>query len=215
MKFNRILAIALAALLVAALFVGCAQTQPTDTKAPDTQAPGTQAPDTQAPGTQAPDTQAPDTQAPDTQAPDTQAPAEDAGFWFTLNGVEIRMGVPFAELGEKLGGEAKPSETIESCDPGSDWVQIQHYYPGITIHEDKNGNVFGAEMSDWNVPGEDVTLNGALKLHESTRDDVVAVFGEPEPNEYGIFYYFPGYTLSIYLNEDSGVLDSVMVMQTE
>ena len=154
-----------------------------------------------------------ETKPGDTQAPDTQPAQSDELFWFTLNGVEIHMGVPYAELAEKLGGEAKPSETIESCDPGSDWITIQHFYPGITVNEDKNGNVFGIEMSEWAVGPGDVTLNGVLKLHEATRDDVVAVLGEPEPNEYGIFYDWNGYNLGIYLNEDTGLLESAMVMQ--
>ena len=191
MKFNRILPILLAALLTVALFAGCAKTETADT----TQSRAAGAPPTQAAG-------------------EPQASQSDDHFWFTHNGVEIHMGVPFAELAEKLGSESKPSETIESCDPGSDWVQIQHYYPGITVHEDKDGNVFGVEMSEWNVPSAgDLTMNGVLKLHESTRDDVVAALGEPEPNEYGIFYDFDGYTLCINLDESTGLLDSVMVTQ--
>ena len=204
MKTNRIIAILLVLLMAAALFVGCQETKPGDT----------QAPDTQAPNTKAPDTQAPDTQAPDTQAPDTQPAQSDELFWFTLNGVEIHMGVPYAELAEKLGGEAKPSETIESCDPGSDWITIQHFYPGITVNEDKNGNVFGIEMSEWAVGPGDVTINGVLKPGESTEEDIYEVLGKPEePNEYGIFYDWNGYNLGVYLNEDTGLLESAMVMQ--
>lgn len=209
MKTNRIIAILLALLMAAALFVGCQETEPNDTKAPDTQAPDTKVPDTQAP-----DTKAPDTQAPDTQTPDTQPSQNDELFWFTLNGEEIHLGVPYAELAEKLGDEAKPSETIESCDPGSDWITIQHYYPGITVNEDKNGNVFGIEMSEWAVGPGDVTVNGVLKLGEATEEDVYEVLGKPEePNEYGIFYDWNGYHLGIYLNDDTGLLESAMVMQ--
>lgn len=203
MKTNRIIAILLVLLMAAALFVGCQETKPGDT----------QAPDTQAPDTKAPDTQAPNTQAPDTQPSETQPAQNDDLFWFTLNGVEIHMGVPYAELAEKLGSEAKPSETIESCDPGSDWITIQHFYPGITVNEDKNGNVFGIEMSEWAVGPGDVTINGVLKPGEATEEDIYEVLGKPEPNEYGIFYDWNGYNLGIYLNEDTGLLESAMVMQ--
>ena len=213
MKMNRIIALVLTALLLAAVFAGCAKEKtPKTTQAPESNAPGTQATDTQATETQAPDTQAPDTQAPDTQATETQAPENQDFFWFTLNGVEIHLGVPYAELKEKLGDEAKPSETIEACDPNSDWVQIQHYYPGITVSEDKDGNVFGIELSEWAVGPGDATLNGVLKVGVSTREDVVKALGEPEPNEYGIFYDWNDYRLAIYLNEETGILDSAMVM---
>lgn len=191
MKIKRVIAILAALLMVSALFVGCHETKPGDT-------------------------QAPGTQAPDTQAPESQPAQSDDFFWFTLNGVEIHMGVPYAELAEQLGDEAKPSETVESCDPGSDWVQIQHFYPGITVHEDKDGKVFGADMSSWSVGPGDVTLNGVLKPGESTEEDIYSVLGKPEePNEYGIFYEWNGYNLGIYLNDETGLFESAMVMKMD
>ena len=200
MKMNRIIALMLAALLLAAVFAGCARE-----KTPET---------TKAPETQAPETRAPETKAPETQAPETEAADQQDFFWFTLNGTEIHMGVPYAELKEKLGDEAKPSETIEACDPSSDWVQIVHFYPGITVNEDKNGNVFGIELGEYNVGPGDAVINGTLKVGVSTRDDVVSVLGEPEPNEYGMFYNWNGYMLAVYLDEETGLLSSAMVMES-
>ena len=134
------------------------------------------------------------------------APADDtalSSFYFKAGDVEIRMGMPFAELATQLGEEAKPAETVNACDPASDWKQISHFYPGITINEDKDGLVFGAEMTQREVPGGEVTFGDTVMVN-SAPEDVRALLGEPESEDMGsLFYTIDGYTVAFYFDEEN------------
>ena len=222
MNFKKLSALMLALLLVAALFVGCAKeekpadsTAPQSTEAGKTEPATTEAPETEAPETEAPETEAPETDAPETDAPETEAagtepqPLELDEIFVTMNDVKVVLGTPYADVKDQLGEETSPEDVQTSCEPDSDWCRIYHHYRGIDVVEDQNGNIANFEMRE---PDDSVAFMGQIKLGTPV-DTVYAVLGQPEPNEYGIFYTLDAVNIAIYPSEDGeNTVSSIMVM---
>lgn len=190
MKFTKILSLLLAVLMIAALFVGCTpETKPTDAQTEKQTEKQTEA-----------QTEA-QTDAPAT----TEAPA--AEVYVEVNGEKIVLGVPFEELKDKLPAETQPAETIDSCDPDSDWKQTIHYYNGFVVKENKDGVATAIEVSE----GE-YAVNGKIKIG-STRDEVKALLGEPDDDtEWGLYYTSTMPLMTFFLDEETGLVTGFGVM---
>ncbi len=189
---KQILSLVLALLLVAALFVGCTpETKPTEVPTEKQTEKQTEAPTEK-------QTEAP---APET----TEAPA--AEVYVDVNGEKIVLGVPFEELKDKLPAETQPAETIDSCDPDSDWKQTIHYYDGFVVKENKDGVAMAIEVSE----GE-YTVNGQIKIG-STRDEVKAVLGQPDDDtEWGLYYTTTMPLMNFYVDEETGLVTGFGIM---
>ena len=139
----------------------------------------------------------------------TEAPSEpeaEEGIYATINGVNVTVGVPFADMEAALGEQTQPAETIDSCDPDSDWKQTMHYYEGVIITENKDGIIDGIQVQEG-----DSALMGKIKIG-AARDDVKALLGEPETDEtWGMFYETkPG--VNLYLDEETGLVSGFAIM---
>ena len=148
----------------------------------------------------------------DTKDPEeTTAPAEEVveGVYVTINGQNVQLGMAYADVADKLGEETQPAEVIDSCDPESDWKQTMHYYPGVTITEDKDGNLDSFSLGEP-VNGSEVLFMGKIKVG-ATADDVVAVMGEADQaDEYSLFYTSQGPWIGVYLED--GKVTGIMIM---
>ena len=207
MNFKKLTALMLALVLVAALFVGCAgQEKPAESTVPQT----TGAEKTEPAKTEVPATEPAKTEAPETEPAGTEAQPADFGEVFvTINDVKVVLGAPYADVKEALGEETRPADVEGSCDPGSDWCRTYHHYEGIDVVEDQNGNVASLEMHE---PADSVAFMGKIKLGGPI-DEVYEVLGQPEPNEYGIFYTTEAVYIAIYPSEDeSNTVSGIMAM---
>ena len=207
---KKTLSVLLALVLLAALAAGCAnQPQPTGTQSPvNTQAPAPDTKEAPAPIT----TEAPSPITTEAPAPETtKAPAEaPEGIYIDMNGVQIVVGVPFADLEEALGPQTAPAETIYACDPDSDWQQTMHYYEGVIVCEDKDGVINNVQVSEG-----DAALMGKLRIG-ATPEEVKAVFGTPETEEtWGMYYESTTPWVNFYLDDETGLVTgfSLMVME--
>lgn len=132
---------------------------------------------------------------------------EEEGIFITFNGQNIKVGVPFADMEEKLGQEVQPAETINSCDEGSDWKQTMHFYDGMIVTEDKDGIIDGVQVQDG-----DAALMGVIKIG-ATKDDVKAVLGEPDTDEsWGLYYENTDPMVNLYLDEETGLISGFALM---
>lgn len=147
-----------------------------------------------------------DSNNPDAPA-DQNEPAAEEGVFITFNGQNIKVGVPFTEMKDKLGEETQPAETIDSCDEGSDWKQTMHFYGGVIVTEDKDGNIDGVQVQEG-----DAALMGKIKIGAS-KDDVKAVLGEPDTDEsWGLYYTKANPSVNIYLDEETGLISGFALM---
>ena len=202
MKFTKILSLLLAVLMIAALFVGCAgETKPTETQT-EKQTEAQTEKQTEA------QTEAQTEVETDPQSEtDTQAEPVEIDVWLEVNGQQLRVGVPFAELEPMLPEETAPVQEVDSCDPDSDWHQTTHTYDGFTVTVNKDGVAVGISVVDG-----DYALNGTVKIG-STPDDVKATFGTPDTDEeWGIYYYGTMPMLNFYLDEETGLISGFGVM---
>lgn len=143
------------------------------------------------------------------QPQEEPAAAEPEGIYVAMNGVNISLGIPFADLQDKLGEEVKPSETINSCDENSDWKQTMHFYDGVTVTEDKDGLIDGVEVS-----GDAAALMGKIRI-SSTKDEVIEVMGEPDTDaEWGMYYTTTNPWVNIYLDEETGAITGFALMKS-
>ena len=194
---KKVLSMLLVLLMLAVLFVGCgSEDKPAETKSSCATESQTQDA-TESQG-------ASDSQTPDT----TEAPAPEAeGIFITVNGVDVTVGVPFADLEEALGAPIAPADTMDSCDEGSDWKQTMHYYAGVIITENKDGVIDGVQVSDG-----DAALMGKLRIG-ATKDEVVALLGTPDTDEsWGIYYMSTSPMINFYLDETTGLISGFALM---
>lgn len=191
-NLKTMLALLLVLTLTAALFVGCSA----EPKSKETET-ASQA-ETQPAGSE--------TQSVETEE---MQPADLSEVFVTFNDVKVVLGAPYADCKDQLGAEIKPADVEGSCDPGSDWCRTYHYYDGLTVQEDQNGNVAGFEFHE---PVDTVAFMGQLKLGDPI-EKVPTVLGETEPSEYGIFYMTDAVYIALYPDEDNGTtIADIMVM---
>ena len=132
--------------------------------------------------------------------------AEEEGVFVTVNGFNLKVGVAYADVKDKLGKETAPAETIDSCDPDSDWKQTMHFYDGVIVTEDKDGNIDGIQVQEG-----DSALMGKIRIG-ATKEEVKAVLGEPDTDaEWGI-YYESDPMINFYLDEETGLISGFAVM---
>lgn len=135
------------------------------------------------------------------------AETADAGIYVTVNGQNLTVGVPYAGVQEKLGEETQPAETITSCDENSDWKQTMHFYEGLTVTEDKDGNIDGVQVS-----GGEYALMGKIKIG-ATKDEVKEVLGEPDTDAaWGLYYTSGAPWVNIYVDEETGLVSGFALM---
>ena len=133
--------------------------------------------------------------------------SEEEGIFVTYNGQNIKVGVPFTDMKDKLGKETQPAETIDSCDEGSDWKQTMHFYDGMIVTENKDGIIDGLQVQEG-----DAALMGKIKIGAS-KEDVKAVMGEPDTDEsWGIYYENTNPTVNFYLDDETGLISGFALM---
>ena len=200
-KFCTIL---LGMMLAASLAAGCGQSGKSNQETKAAEAQTTEAQTTEAQATEAQTTEA--------QTAEAQAPE---GIYLAYNGVNVQIGMAFADVKDGLGEEMKPAETIGSCDENSDWTETTHYYPGFVMTEDKDGNITGFTISEFEFEGKDAALNGQLKLgatSEEAKAVLKDVLGDPDTEDETSIYYNAGPWVGVMLDEDSKTVNSIMVM---
>ena len=204
MKFTKILSLLLAVLMIAALFVGCAgETKPTEAQTEKQTEKQTEAQTEKQTEAQ---TEA-QTEVETEVETDPQAAPVEIDVWLEVNGQQLRVGVPFAELEPMLPEETAPVQEVDSCDSDSDWHQTTHTYDGFTVTVNKDGVAVSISVVDG-----DYALNGTVKIG-STPDDVKAAFGTPDTDgAWGIYYYGTMPMLNFYLDEETGLISGFGVM---
>ncbi len=145
----------------------------------------------------------------DTTQDAAEAQSEEQGFYVTINGTNIQIGMAFADVKDKLGEQTQPEEVMHSCDPDSDWQQTVHYYADAEVTEDKDGYI----NSVW-VKGETASVMGKIKLGTAV-DDVKALMGEPSSeDEYSLMYVAEGEIwLSINIENDKVASATIIKME--
>ena len=162
MNLKRTFAVVLTLALIAALLIGCAKTE----KPAETQA----------------STEASKPAATEAAPVETE-PAETDGVFIVLNGVNVTTGVAYASIADRLGDETRPPETIEACDPASDWRQTMHYYGDNIVTEDKDGIIDTIQIYN-----DEAALMGQFRIGAAA-EDVRALFGTPETEGLLGMYY--------------------------
>ena len=129
------------------------------------------------------------------------------GIYITVSGQNLTLGIPYAGVKDQLGEETQPAEVLTSCDDNSDWQQTMHFYDGIIVTEDKDGNIDGVQVS-----GGDSALMGKIKIG-ATRDEVKAALGEPDTDQtWGIYYTTTNPWVNIYVDEETGLVTGFALM---
>ncbi len=147
-----------------------------------------------------------DSKKPD-DATEKNETVEEEGVFITYNGQNIKTGVPFTEMKDKLGKETQPAETIDSCDEGSDWKQTMHFYEGVIVTENKDGIIDGVQVQEG-----DSALMGKIKIGAS-KDDAKALLGEPDTDQsWGLYYTNSNPQITVYLDEETGVISGFALM---
>lgn len=188
---KKTLSILLAVLLIAALLVGCSN----DKAKSDAKSDASDKTDS--------------SNKSDESKTDPSGEETEEGIFVLINGQNIKVGVPFADMEDKLGKEAQPAETSDSCDEGSDWKQTMHFYDGMIVTENKDGIIDGLQVSDG-----DAALMGKIRIG-ATKDDVKALLGNPDTDEsWGIFYENTNPKINLYLDEETGLITGFALMAT-
>ena len=145
---------------------------------------------------------------------ETETAAAEEGVYVSINEVKVHTGQAYADVKDALGDEIKPSETIESCDPDSDWVQIMHYYAGTIVSEDKDGNIMSIEVTDREQASDAAFLCAPDPVRLGDKfEDVKTIIGEPDQeDEYSLFYTSGDPMIYIYLDENAGTVTGIMLM---
>lgn len=122
----------------------------------------------------------------------------------------------FADVKDGLGEESKPADTAESCDEDSDWSETTHYYPGFIVTEDKDGNISGFTISEFEFEGKDAALNGQIRLGitlEEAKTALKDILGDPDTEDETSLYYSSGNPwVGISTDEGDDGVSSIMVM---
>lgn len=192
-KFGRTaLALGMAGIM-AVSFAACAKTEET------TQASATEA--TQV--TEASqDTQATqDTQASDASQ-DTPAVA-DPNF-VLINGFELKVGVKFDDVKDKLGKETAPCEMGENCDPEAP-DNFNYYYGGARINVDDKGIVKGIGLESADT---EAAFAGKVKVG-SNISEVESLLGQPSQIENGSMYHFETANESYLMFTENGIISFI------
>lgn len=126
--------------------------------------------------------------------------SEGSGAFVTYEGTNVTVGGEFEGIKDKLGTETKPMETIEPCD-GGDYIQIMHYYDGITVTTLRDEKVISIEPAEGG--SKEILIQGKVKMGDSA-DDVKKALGDPENESDGMMSYtVEGTSVMIYLEGDS------------
>lgn len=125
--------------------------------------------------------------------------AAPEGIYITVDGTNLSVGIPFADVKDKLGAEVQPAEELTSCDENSDWRQTQHFFEKVTVAEDKDGIIDQVLVLEG-----DALLMGKVGIG-ATKADVIAVLGEPPADgntAWGLYYDHA----SVMLDEETGIV---------
>ena len=177
------------------------------TEAPTTEAPTTETAPTE---TEAP-TEAETTEAP--TEPTTEAPAAEPfgeeDLTLTVDGVDLSLGIDFAPLAGQIYGGVYDEQVGQACVGGGN--DRAYYYGGDEICIYTVGSASGAQtIYDIFIDGVQgySTAKGAV-IGASTRDQVIAIYGEPSFSSLAADRYsIDAYDL-IFSFDDYDILDSV------
>lgn len=128
-------------------------------------------------------------------------PSAAQTLFVAVNGAELRLGMRFSEAAACLGAESKPAETVS----GTDWKQTQHFYPGLTISEDRDGRIDSIQLHSEDG-GIDAAILGELRVGMRPAE-YKAILGEPDiENPDALFYEHSDPCLSLYVDETTGLI---------
>ena len=134
-----------------------------------------------------------------TEASEQKTSATEA--FFTLNEVDAKVGMSFADIKDKLGDEIKPAESVIPCGAGE--TQVFHYYDGFVVVEtEKEGVITGLELTEGN--NANAAFMGKVKVGD-TPEQVKAAIGDPkDEDEYCLSYHIGDADVSV--NLENGVV---------
>jgi len=180
------------------LLVGCAS------ETPDTSDNGKQPEITASPSETTPDTGATDPGGDDpapgtTDDTGTNTPGnvDDEVFFFTVRGVEVRMGQPAHEIIEKLGAY---NEYFEAPSCAFEGIDKSWYYNGFVVHAYPHG---GDDFILSLVLTDDINSTEKRIFIGMTYDNMVAAYGNGyEKSEDQYLYRLGGTSLSFIIRDD-------------
>ena len=127
--------------------------------------------------------------------------------YISFNGVDVQIGMNWADIKDKLGSETKPVDEIKPCD-GGDYIQIMHYFDGLTVTTLRDETVVTLSTEDG---GDGATLMGQVKKGDSI-DAVKSAMGEPDSiDEYQMNYTKGNASVFVYL--ENNVVRAVAFMK--
>ncbi|MBR3281557.1 MAG: hypothetical protein IKI57_06990 [Clostridia bacterium] len=139
-------------------------------------------------------------------------PADLEKLVMELNGASFKMDDRFEDVKEKLGAEARPSQTYTPCG-GNDAEQVTtHYYDGYELEETHDGIIYHGKISGSDYPESKATLAG-IKLGD-TPDTVRNTFKTTPDvdSEYVINYIFGNIYVSFSLDfEGNGTVNYISI----
>ena len=191
-KNNQVMSTLLAALATALLLSACGGNTPATTEAPvstpaetqsiviTTVAPETTVPETTVPTTTAaPETTVPETTEAPTEAPTAPEPFGEEDMILTVDGTALSLRMDFAPVAGTLFGGAYDEQVGQACVGGGN--DRAYYYEGDVYSIYTVGSASGAQtIYDIYIDRAEgyATAKGAV-IGQTTRDEVLAIYGEP------------------------------------
>lgn len=141
------------------------------------------------------------------------APAEDLKTAAKISycGQLLSVGDNYNDYKDKLGDEAGPSQTIESCMTGN--PEVVYYYSNINIHTSTEGVIYSIDLGmDALYPGDVGATRDGIRIG-TTFADAKELLGEPDSTDEYNYFYEEG-TLKLQLSaslEDDNVIGAISV----
>ena len=142
--------------------------------------------------------------APETTQP---APAEPTGLYIQYQDAKLAVGIPFADVKDALGAEARPAEVILPCDGSDAYKDTMHFYGHLAVTENIDGIITNIEISDFYEGEGDPTFMGTIRLG-ATQEEAVKALGEPdnyplEEDDYSLTYRKDNICTMVFLDPET------------
>ncbi|MCR5293036.1 MAG: hypothetical protein K6E28_09215 [Eubacterium sp.] len=119
--------------------------------------------------------------------------------FISYNGVELYMDMTFDSVKDNLGDEIQPSETIEPCG-GGDYIQILHYYKGLTVTTLRDETLIGLQATD-----DSVLAQGSVKIGDPAESVKSAISKTPDNEDENMISYSLGKSTVMFYIENGKV----------
>ena len=120
------------------------------------------------------------------------------------NGAVFKTGDKMADIKDKLGTEARPSEKSKPCVPDAQEVE-NCYYPGLSVQVNYEGTIINISLDESTYPGGDGSTAGGVKLGD-TIEKAKKFLGTPdEEDEFGLTYKDGEKSLRVLAHDDGKI----------